>query len=150
MDQTVCGFHPDEGRGKVVVGILGLLEAGEQRAVQWSAEFTSQGGAAGEGVGGAGEGSVVAAGPKAAQDGVVQRLARFGAEGVEVVCGRLDEVMKEGTLGEVVCGREDGVEASEVVHCRAGAQLWAGGACGPLSQAFVDDVHDAFRLPCCR
>jgi hypothetical protein len=121
LDETVCGFYPDEGRGEVVVGILGLLEACEQRAIQWSAEFACQGGAAGEGVGGTGEGSVVVVGPKAVEDGVVQRLARLGSEGVKVVCRRLDEVMEEGALGEVVCGREDGVDAPEVVHCWAGA-----------------------------
>ncbi|MET7543856.1 hypothetical protein [Streptomyces sp. NPDC005507] len=40
MDETVCCFRSDEGRGKIVVGILGLLEAGEQSAMQWLAEFT--------------------------------------------------------------------------------------------------------------
>ncbi|MET7638639.1 hypothetical protein [Streptomyces sp. NPDC005438] len=121
LDETVCGFHPDEGRSEVVVSILGLLEASEERSIQWSAKFTCQGGAASEGIGGAGEGSVVGVTPKAAQDGVVQRLARFGTKGVEVVCGRLDEVVEEGALPEVVCGGEDHVQASEVVHHRASA-----------------------------
>ncbi|MFJ8787344.1 hypothetical protein [Streptomyces sp. NPDC102476] len=148
LEEAVRGFHSDEGRGEVVVGILSLLETGEQHPGQWGAEFTCQGGAAGEGIGGAGEGRVVLVGPKAAQDGVVQRFARFGTEGVKVVCGRLNEVLKEGALGEVVRGGEDGVEAAKVVHCRAGAKLGAGGVCGPLGQAVVDGVHDAFHLPC--
>jgi hypothetical protein len=115
LDEAVCGLYSDKSFGEVVASILGLLEAGEQRAGQWGAEFTCQGGVVGEDIGGAGEGCVVGVGPQTAQDGVVQRLACLGVAGVEVVRRRLDEVVKEGALGEVVGGGEDGIEASEVL-----------------------------------